>query len=275
MNALKNKWRSRRGASVVLALLFLLVCMMVGSSVLMAAASNAGKIKSNREEQQKYLTLSSALELVGGKLETMRYTGRYRYESDETISPNPEETADGEGRITAITNYCVFTRTDGETNDEWNLEDVLPLRNYLDYVVSELFAAREAGSDKQTSYTSDIDDIEVTTSYVHRWDGAWPGATEPPTKYTMFLTVEPPGGIEGGIADTVEMTVEILDDLKLDLTATLVDGDGTSYRMYARLDPVNLLRAPEPGYGVYGPGTAGTMSWELKYISKSRTEDTI
>ena len=40
-----------------------LVCAMVGASVLMAAASNAGKSRSSREEQQKYLTLSSAMHL--------------------------------------------------------------------------------------------------------------------------------------------------------------------------------------------------------------------
>ena len=52
------------GASILLALLFFLVCAMVGASVLMAAASNAGKSRSSREEQQKYLTLSSAMQLV-------------------------------------------------------------------------------------------------------------------------------------------------------------------------------------------------------------------
>ena len=46
MKTLNRKLHSQRGASILLALLFLLACMMVAASVLMAAASNAGKIRS-------------------------------------------------------------------------------------------------------------------------------------------------------------------------------------------------------------------------------------
>lgn len=53
MKTLNRKLHSQRGASILLALLFLLACMMVAASVLMAAASNAGKIRSNYEEQQR------------------------------------------------------------------------------------------------------------------------------------------------------------------------------------------------------------------------------
>ena len=45
MKRVKEKLKSRRGASILLALLFLLVCVLVAMSVLMAAASNAGKIR--------------------------------------------------------------------------------------------------------------------------------------------------------------------------------------------------------------------------------------
>ena len=47
MNTLRKKLHSQRGASILLALLFLLVCMMAAASVLMAAVSNAGKSRSN------------------------------------------------------------------------------------------------------------------------------------------------------------------------------------------------------------------------------------
>ena len=77
MRRMRGKWESQSGASILLALLFLLVCMMVSASVLMAAASNAGKIRSNYEEQQRYLALSSALRLVAGELERAEYRGRY------------------------------------------------------------------------------------------------------------------------------------------------------------------------------------------------------
>ena len=78
MKRLRKKLHSERGASILLALLFFLVCMMVGASVLAAAASNAGKIRSNRTEQQKYLTLSSAIRLICDELEQAEYRGTYK-----------------------------------------------------------------------------------------------------------------------------------------------------------------------------------------------------
>ena len=77
MKTLNRKLHSQHGASILLALLFLLVCMMAAASVLTAAVSNAGKIRSNYEEQQRYLALSSALRLVAGELEQAEYRGRY------------------------------------------------------------------------------------------------------------------------------------------------------------------------------------------------------
>jgi len=74
---LRKKLSSRRGASILIALLFLLLCMMTAASILTAAASNAGKLRSSREEQQRYLTLSSALRLVCGELERAEYEGKY------------------------------------------------------------------------------------------------------------------------------------------------------------------------------------------------------
>ena len=75
MERLGKKLRSERGASLLLALLMLLVCMMVGSSVLAAAASNAGKARSNRTEQQRYLNLTSAIQLVADEIARAEYTG--------------------------------------------------------------------------------------------------------------------------------------------------------------------------------------------------------
>ena len=46
---LRKKWKSRSGASILIALLFFLVSIMVSSSILMAAVSNAGKLNRNRQ----------------------------------------------------------------------------------------------------------------------------------------------------------------------------------------------------------------------------------
>lgn len=79
MRRVREKLQSERGASILLALLFFTACTMVTLSILMAAVSNAGKIQSNKEEHQKYLALSSAMELLCDDLVNAEYTGRYSY----------------------------------------------------------------------------------------------------------------------------------------------------------------------------------------------------
>lgn len=93
----RRKVRSQRGASLLLALLFLLICAMVGASILMAAASNAGKHRSNLTEHQTYLALSSAVSLLCDELNAAEYRGQYRYWTTEHSVDN------GDGTTTPIT----------------------------------------------------------------------------------------------------------------------------------------------------------------------------
>lgn len=90
IDALKRKLTSQRGASLLLALLFLLICGMVSSSILMASVSNAGKHRSNREEHQTYLALSSAVSLLCDELNRTEYRGQYRFWKTEKTVTNPD-----------------------------------------------------------------------------------------------------------------------------------------------------------------------------------------
>lgn len=91
MGRIHEKLKSERGASILLALLLMLICMMVGASVLMAAASNAGRTRSNRDSHQAYLALSSALWMVIDDLTSQPYYGRYSYV--ETHDPDDHVTS--------------------------------------------------------------------------------------------------------------------------------------------------------------------------------------
>ena len=83
-NAIRQKLKSSSGASLLLALVFLLLSAVVSASVLMAAVSNAGRSRSKLEEHQKYLALSSALTLLSDDIRQAEYTGRYLYQETET-----------------------------------------------------------------------------------------------------------------------------------------------------------------------------------------------
>ena len=111
--ALKRKLQSQRGASLLLALLFLALCSLVSATILMAAASNAGKARSNLREHQSYLALSSAVDLICDEIVRSEYQGRYHYEEEiiETPVEDPE-TGEETGEVTTTT-YYHFTQREG------------------------------------------------------------------------------------------------------------------------------------------------------------------
>lgn len=69
MNSIKRKMKSTGGASIIIALLFFLICSAVGVSVLVAAKANASRIVSQRESERSYLAVRSAAMLMREKLE--------------------------------------------------------------------------------------------------------------------------------------------------------------------------------------------------------------
>lgn len=68
MKKLKNKLSSKSGASMLLALVFLMFCMFVGGSVLAAATANGSWAARQKENQQAYLSQRSASLLLADLL---------------------------------------------------------------------------------------------------------------------------------------------------------------------------------------------------------------
>lgn len=251
MEALRKKLKSRRGASILLALLFLLMCIMVGTSLVMAADSNVGKTLSNKNEQQKYLTLSSAMNLLIDEIESLEYVGQYSYEREEKWVLHVEVYYDGEGHVEWVDKWYepgTFTNTYTQLENDpggpdtpdptaaspkiklpWDLT-VLPLYKNMDQIFSKNFPAAE-GSDL----------------------GVAPGERVPGEKYTYTPVAEAAydpntlefkvdgldAGTYGGLLDPVEIIVTLdLTDGHIDLAAALLNKDGTKetgYKMQARL----------------------------------------
>lgn len=73
MKKLCKKLKGKGGASIVIALVFFLLCLTVGSIVLTAATASAGRMKEQRRRQQDYLTVSSAAELLRDQMAGLTY----------------------------------------------------------------------------------------------------------------------------------------------------------------------------------------------------------
>ena len=64
MNRIKKKLRSERGASLIMAIVFMMLCAFVGGSVLAAATANAGQLKALTTDQQAFLDQRSVLKIL-------------------------------------------------------------------------------------------------------------------------------------------------------------------------------------------------------------------
>lgn len=103
MRKLFQKLHNSSGASMMMALLLLLVALMVSAVIISAAISSALSLRTDRAQQQAFLSVSSAAELMAGKMEngTCDYqrvvTNLYRTQnkSDTPSSSTAYQNADG------------------------------------------------------------------------------------------------------------------------------------------------------------------------------------
>lgn len=64
MKTIIKKLNSKRGVSIVMALLLALICLFAGAAALTAASSNIGRYEHLRKDNQEYLSISSAARLL-------------------------------------------------------------------------------------------------------------------------------------------------------------------------------------------------------------------
>lgn len=159
MNRLRRKLHSQSGAALLLAILMFLLCIMVASSVLAAAASNAGKIKSNRIEQQKYMTLTSAVQLICDDLETATYEAEYEKYEWTAVGEADGGAGDGGagggeaggGEAGGEQQYFHIKQISGDCSNQ-QLKEQIPLGKWLDHI---FFGAGGAGYEALAESTDD------------------------------------------------------------------------------------------------------------------------
>lgn len=81
---LRNKIRSKSGATILLALLFFLLCAMAGSIVLSAGSAAAGRISGLAESEQAFYSVSSAAQVLREEIEGQEF--QYTVETVDGVS---------------------------------------------------------------------------------------------------------------------------------------------------------------------------------------------
>ncbi len=263
MKRLRKKLHSERGASILLALLFFLVCMMVGASVLAAAASNAGKIRSNRTEQQKYLTLSSAIRLICDELEQAEYRGTYK--AYEWTVPEKKD-ADGNVISPAI-DYFYCQQQTGDYSCG-GLTEEIPLGPELDAIFHRQFKGKQgygAAEDLELEEDSIIHTLTVTLPEGlegYPYEGSGPAAYQVPREVTVQVKLD--HGTQHitlkAWLGTEPEPVEKHDTLSAELVA--VDPPVLDY------SPAGRTPGTPPGDAALAETTLSPMKWKLNWIKK-------
>ncbi len=91
MQWIHKKLNSRSGISMAIALVFFLLCAMVGTVVLSAASVSAGNTARERQLYRETLALTSAAKLLSQDIQGMTFTGRYTRTETVTTTVFPAE----------------------------------------------------------------------------------------------------------------------------------------------------------------------------------------
>lgn len=238
MGAISRKLYSQRGASMLLALLFLLICSMVTASILMAAVANAGKHRSNLEEHQIYLSLSSAVSTLCDELNRSEYQGQYEY--TETTDTKTDPTT-GKVETETLRHFTqlegTYTHISPATGDGY-LKAVL-LKNF-----DGLFAREINGKLNSADYDTFNLKLEHTEM-----------------KHILTLTPDPGSELDG---TPVHITLEIKDSYAIYLTAYLEGLE--AYQVEAELTPQES-KPTVPTPPAIGTHATQAMRWTLGWIT--------
>lgn len=156
-----KKLKNNSGATILMALLLILLAMAVGAAILTAAVSAAHHMRSDREAQQNYLTVSSAAELIrdsiaGDKYErTMTETHTAHTDAEGhttyTVSRKAKVTAPPKGIMKEWLSACI---ENGSDNNEYasltDFSDTIEVNLKIDEdtslrTVTAVFSAQKDG----------------------------------------------------------------------------------------------------------------------------------
>jgi len=109
MNAMKNKIKSQKGASITFALLLFLVCAVISSVVIVAATAAAGRMSEQAEMDERYYAVTAvARQLkkeIDGKEVTLEYTKANPVDAKVTAPDNV-------GNILTLASTNILTKTE-------------------------------------------------------------------------------------------------------------------------------------------------------------------
>ncbi len=265
-NRIKNKLRSRAGASITFALLLFLVCAVLCSVILTAATASSGRMSQIAETDQRYYAVTSAAELLKGTIdgETVSIVKvdkswtNTTYSAGEITKTEPAPVPEGE--VASVT-YLVAGKKATEIGEK-DLVDV----NKLDVVTIDTLVKEAA-----KKYVEKTVDGPILTDRLLKLSSSFYTAEE--LDYdTLAVTVEEDLDAEGNIEFILYNTYKAKkvnsssgDQYRL----TLAFGTDKSETSDTKAEDVSWTASSDDAYVVTTKTTQTTvtsLTWNLREI---------
>ena len=234
-----RKLKSTRGASLLFALLVFVLCLLAGTVALTAAAANVGRYTHLQQEQQQYLSVASALDLLEAQMKTAAGARKVKVQYVDIERWHYESSTPG-STPTLVTEHT-YSLTLVDPEDPTAAPPDVGTLNYfqcqmlLASVPADWWTAtgplKKAAVEAQlTTFNTDpeLGSYTVKLSDAHK-DEPWAG-----TLYPVKATVQKPTPTAAGDVSAFE--------LKMELAAQADDGSGAGTTI-----PVYPLTVVWPG----------------------------
>lgn len=230
LKSVRKKLKSNSGASILMALMFLLVCTILGMIALRASSTNVNHAKANQTAQQNYYATESAEKLLEDDILIARFSCSswesesipvtYKQKDDDTIETTTGTAVSDDGRYTAtLTGSSVLTCMSTDTVGLPTVKNALEKIYYGEATPPYEYALSVSVSgfpDVEGTLTIDSD-CNLTVSL----------SSENGTGMTVFFPAIPEGPTE---AVTTSQTTEVNETAKTE-TITTVTTVTTSFRL--------------------------------------------
>lgn len=155
MQTVKGKLKSKRGVTIIMALVFFLIAAIIGSIVITAASASVGRLTHLRREQQAYLTVSSAAKLARDVIADTKFTAVVVDGGSPSYSVTPDS---------SLSSFIQAVSASSFTNPAWIPGESFQIIPDSDSTTSAVTASvtdiKAAGSNRTIVITFESDDTE-------------------------------------------------------------------------------------------------------------------
>ncbi len=168
-----RKLKDKKGVSILLALLIIMICAVAGAGAISMAAANVGRYSHAAEEQQAYYSVTSAATLVRDVFDKVRYTSRGVEFATSTITVYDEAAHNHTKTTSSAMKYSSGAAVMESTSEDANAQGILQsgLGSAITYQFNKIVPFKNVPDDwyERAEGTTDVTRPSSISAYSHEY----------------------------------------------------------------------------------------------------------